>query len=158
MRTAYNGARRGNIMPSAIYCTEEIEGFYESLLQPQERIMKSASNRERLVGSTGFSALMYIDMPVINDNHSPDGNMYFIREKDTKFYAVRDIPQTKEVGVAAKQMDPSTYAGMKGLGFRATDWQVLDNQTGVSLQIHLGGEYIAWSPRDHAKLTGITSA
>jgi hypothetical protein len=158
MRTAYNEARRGNITPSAIYCTEEIEGFYESLLQPQERIMKSASNRERLVGSTGFSSLMYIGMPVINDNHSVDGNMYFIREKDMNFYSVRDIPQTREVGVAAKQHDPSVYEGMKGLGFRATEWQVLETQTGVSLQIHLGGEMIAWSPRDHAKLTGITSA
>jgi hypothetical protein len=158
MRTAYNGARRGNIMPSAIYCTEEIEGFYESLLQPQERIMKSPTNRERLIGQTGFSALMYIDMPVINDNHAPDEVMYFVREKDMKFYGINQFPETTPISVAAKQHDPSVYEGFKSIGFSATDWQVADGQTAVKMQIHVGGELIAWSPRDHAKLTGITSA
>lgn len=157
MRTAHSGAKRGNIRPSAIYTTEEIFGFYESLLQPQERIQKSGTVKQRLVGGTGYADLFYIDMPIFTDENCPDGIMYMIREKDLTFYAVTDVPDTEPISVAARQVDESVYEGAPGLGFRATDWRMFESQTGYGLNIMLMGELISWAPRSHAKLTGITT-
>lgn len=158
MRTTMNGAKRGTIKPSAGYCNEEVWGFYEALLQPQERIMKTTTE-QRLSGNTGFETLFYIGTPMISDDHATDETLYFIREKEIAFHTVDmgSNPEFSSASPVASQILDSNYDGANSSVFYATDWDLPKNSTGFIMQAGIGGEVITRAPRDHAKLVNITT-
>lgn len=158
MRTTMNGAKRGTKKPTVGYCNEEVWGFYEALLQPQERIMKTTTE-QRLSGNTGFDTLFYIGTPIISDEHATEETLYFLREKMISFHTV-DMAANAEfskLSPASKQIIDSNYEGMNTAVFYASDWELPSTTTGFVMQMGIGGEVITRAPRDHAKLVNITS-
>jgi len=158
MRTTLNGAERNTIKPSAAYSNKEIFGFYEALLQPQERLMKTTTEM-RLSNGTGYETLHYAGIPMIKDEHATDETLYFIREKEIAFYTVdmSSNPEFSSAAAVASQIQDSNYAEGSAPVFSATSWELPKNSTGFIMQVAIGGEVYTRAPRDHSKLVNITT-
>ncbi len=155
MRTLYNAVTSGSQKPSIGYCTEAVFGFYEQLLNPQERIAKDVSMMKNgLVGGTGFSGLFYMGMPILADEKCPDGILYFVNEKFLDWYAL-PIAMTEPIRFKS-QIEGNDYSNVPGLGFSWSGWIKPSNSASVIGHVYLGGELISTNFKRHGKLTGIT--
>lgn len=166
MSSLYNAAARGSQKPTLGLTTEAIFSFYESLLQPQERIakdvsvMKATGNMGKVgqgfVGGTGFTGLFYKGFPILADEKCTSGVLYFVNEDFLDWYAL-PMAMTSPVKYRS-QIEGNDYSEVEGLGFSWSDWIKPTNSASIVGHIYLGGELISANPRMHAKLTGITSA
>lgn len=164
MSTLYNAITSGSQKPTVGLCSEAIFSYYEQLLQPQERVvkdvsmMKSSGNMGKagtgFVGGTGFTGLYYKGFPILADEKSTSGVLYFVNEDFLDFYAL-SMAMTNPVKFRS-QIDGNDYSDVEGLGFSWTDWIVPTNSASVVSHIYLGGELISANPKRHGKLTGIT--
>lgn len=160
MRTLYNAIADATVIPTSSYTTYAVWALYESLLQPQERIMKDVKLAENFKGYTGFKTLEFAGMPVIPDRKCTSGVLFFLNEEFLDFYALPTaIPQFggEPAPVASKLFSGNSYNEVGSLGFSWTGWIKSTNQFAFNSFITLGGNLITDNPRRHGKLTGITS-
>jgi len=161
MRTLYNAIADATVIPTTSYTTYAISALYESLLQPQERIMKDVNLAANFKGYTGFKSLEFAGLPVIADRKCTSGVLFFLNEEYLDFYALPTaIPQFggEPVAVASKLFVGNSYNEVGSLGFSWTGWIKSTNQFAFNSFITLGGNLMTDNPRRHGKLTGITSA
>lgn len=159
MRTLYNAIADATVIPTTAYTTYAAWALYETLLQPQERIMKDVSLASNFKGFTGFKALEFAGLPVIPDRKCTSGYLYFLNEEYLDFYALPTA--LKEFGgepvpVASKLFTGNSYNEVGSLGFSWTGWIKATNQFAFNSFITLGGNLITDNPRRHGVLTGIT--
>ena len=160
MRTLYNAIADATVIPTTSYTTYAISALYESLLQPQERIMKDVNLAANFKGYTGFKSLEFAGLPVIADRKCTSGVLFFLNEEYLDFYALPTaIPQFggEPVAVASKLFTGNSYNEVGSLGFSWTGWIKSTNQFAFNSFITLGGNLITDNPRRHGKLTGITT-
>lgn len=165
MSTLYNAASSGSQTPSLGLCSEAIFSYYEQLLQPQERVVKTVSQFSTqgnmgkagtgLTGGTGFTGLYFKGFPILADEKSTSGVLYFINEDFLDFYAL-PMAKTTPIKYRSQDIDGNDYSSVTGLGFSWSDWVVPTNSASIVGHIYLGGELISANPKRHAKLTGIT--
>lgn len=158
LRTLYNNAKRGSNKPTVAYVDESVFGYYEQLLQPQERINKDASMTKGLKGGTGFTGLAYAGVPVLSDEKATSGVWFFVNEDYLNWYALPfRLPGQNYSPVKFRaEIDGNDYSEVEGLGFSWSGWIVPANAGAVVGHIYLGGQLVSENPRMHAKLTGIT--
>lgn len=160
MRTLYNAISDATIQPTVSYTTYAIWALYESLLQPQERIMKDVNVAANFKGYTGYKAMEFAGLPVLADRKCTSGYLYFLNEEFLDFYALPTaIPQFggESIPVASKLFVGNSYNEVGSLGFSWTGWIKSTNQFAFNSYITLGGQLISADPRRHGVLTGITS-
>lgn len=166
MSTLYNAAASGSQKPTLGLCSETIFALYEQLLQPQERIakdvpmMKSMGNMGKVgtgyIGGTGFTGLFYKGFPVLADEKSTSGVLYFVNEDFLDFYAL-PVAMTEAIKYRSQDIEGNDYSSVEGLGFSWSGWMKSQNSASIVGHVYLGGELISVNPKRHAKLTGITS-
>jgi len=154
MRTSLNAAASGSNRPSLIVCNETIFGYYEQLLQPQERIRKDVSMAKGLKGGTGFVGLDYAGIPVLADEKATSGVMFFLNE-DNLMWASNKVKMTEAIQYAPSMIDGNDYKGAKGLGFSWSGWIRPSNAAAVISHTYLGGNLVTDNPKRHSKITDI---
>ena len=120
MRTLYNAIADATVIPTTSYTTYTVWQLYESLLQPQERIMKDVNIATNFKGYTGFKTLEFAGLPVIPDRKCTSGVLFFLNEEFLDFYALPTaIPQFggEPVPVASKLFVGNSYNEVGSLGF-----------------------------------------
>jgi len=166
MSTLYNAASSGAQKPTIGLTTEAVFSLYEQLLQPQERIakdvsmMKAAGNLGKvgtgMVGGTGFTGLFFKGFPILADEKSTSGVMYFVNEDFIDWYGL-PMAMTEAIKYRSQDIEGNDYSSLEGLGFSWSGWIKPTNSASVVGHIYLGGELISRNFKRHAKLTGITS-
>lgn len=154
MRTSLNAAASGSNRPSLIVCNEAVFGYYEQLLQPQERIQKTTGMSKGLEGGTGFVGLDYAGIPVLADEKATSGTMFFLNE-DNLIWAANPVQMTEAVPYSASMIKDNDYKGVKGLGFSWSGWIKPSNAAAVVGHIYLGGNLMTDNPKRHSKITDI---
>lgn len=160
MRTLHNGISDATVIPTEIVTTYAIGGFYEALLQPQERIMKNVEIAKNFKGFTGFKTLEYIGMPVLLDRKCTSGVLYMLNMEFLDFYGLNTLlPQFggEEVPVKSKLIVGNSYNEIDSLGFTWTGWIKGQNQVAFNSYLILGGDVLTDNPRRHGKMTTVTS-
>jgi hypothetical protein len=158
LRTLYNSVKRGQQKPTVAYCDETVWGYYEQLLQPQERINKDASMVKGLRGGTGFTGLAYSGVPVLADEKATSGVFFFLNEDFLDWYALpfRLPGQNYQPAKFRAEIEGNDYSEVEGLGFSWSGWIVPANAGAAVGHIYMGGNLVSFNPRMHGKLTGIT--
>lgn len=149
--------------PTRIYTDSTGWQLYESLLQPQERIMKTVNLVPSYKGYTGFQALDFAGMSVTFDRKCPTGSLYFLNEDYLNFYALPSSDPVsghngKPTSVASKIMEGNMYNEVGNLGFFWTGFIPLSNAYGFTSFIILAGNLLTDNPRRHGVLTGATTS
>ena len=166
MSTLYNGATSGSVKPTLGVTTEAVFQLYESLLQPQERIVKEMSliktqgNMGKmgtgLYSGTGFTGLYFKGFGVLADEKATTGTLFFLNEDFLDFYALPPLKGTTAIKFRS-QIEGNDYSDVEGLGFSWSDWIKPTNSASFVGHIYLGGELYSTDTKRHAKLTAITS-
>lgn len=158
LRTLYNATKRGSQKPTVAYTDEATWGYYEQLLQPQERINKDASATKGLRSGTGFTGLSYAGIPVLADEKCTSGVWFFLNEDFLDWYALPfQLPGQKMYTPKVRSViEGNDYSEVEGFGFSWSNWILPANQGAAVGHIYLGGQMISTNPRMHGKLTGIT--
>ena len=167
MSTLYNAAASGSQTPTLGLTTEAVFALYEQLLQPQERIAKTVGTMKDSglrglnsgtgnIGGTGFTGLFYKGFPILADEKSTSGILYFVNEDFIDFYAL-PVAKTTPIKYRSQDIEGNDYSDVEGLGFSWSDWVQPTNAAAIVGHIYLGGELVSNNFKRHAKLTGITS-
>jgi len=154
MRTSLNAAKSGSQKPSLIVCDESVYGYYEQLLQPQERIVKNVGLAKGLKGGTGFTGLDYAGIPVLADEKATSGVMFFLNE-DNLFWTANKMKMTEAIQYSPVAITGNDYKGVKGLGFSWSGWIKPANQAAIVGHTYLGGNLMTDNPKRHSKITDI---
>lgn len=155
MRALKNAASSGSQKTTLGVCDESVYGYYEQLLQPQERINKDVSMiKGGLTGGTGFTGLYYDGFPIVKDEKATSGTLFFLDEDFIDFYA---LPMAMTEAVKYKTVtEGNDYGQQLGLGFSFSGWVKPANQAAIIGHVYLGGNMVSFNPKRQAKLTGIT--
>jgi len=154
MATLYTAVSSGSMTPSVFITTEAVWNLYEQLLQPQERITKTAGIMKGVKGGTGFTALEYKGKPVIADEKCTSGYFYALNEDFLDWYA---LPAKGCKPISYKsQIEGNDYDAPLGLGFSWSDWIRPANAYGVVGHIYFGGQFITTNPKRSGVETDIT--
>lgn len=159
LRILYNAIADASVIPTRIFTPYAVWQYYESLLQPTERIMKTVNVAENFKGYTGYEMLLFAGLPVIPDRKATSGYLYMLNDEYLDFYALSmDLSgyDGKPVNVASKILKGNSYDEVDNLGFFWTGLIRSTNQFGFNSFIVLGGNLITDNPRRHGVLTGIT--
>lgn len=158
MRTLLNATSYGSQIPTIGLTTQAIFGFYESLLQPQERITKAASAGpvKGMKGGTGFVGLDYAGIPIIKDQKCTAEVLYLVNENFLDFIALPNTVGGKKKVPMKATIEGNDYSEVTGLGFTWSDWIIPSNADGLIGHIYWGGQFVNVNPRFSGKLTGIT--
>jgi len=78
MRTAFNSASKGNDSPDLILTTQTLYEAYEALLQPNMRY------EDKTAAEGGFQSLVFKGRPIVYDDDTASGVMYFLNSKYLK--------------------------------------------------------------------------
>ena len=110
MSTLYNAAASGSQKPTLGLCTEVIFNLYESLLQPQEQIaknvpmMKATGNIGKagtgFIGGTGFTGLFFKGFPILADEKTTSGVLYFVRKISDAVVSLFTVTSPFSVAIA----------------------------------------------------------
>jgi hypothetical protein len=156
----YNAIADATVVPTEIYTTYEIWALFETLLQPQEHIMKQVSIAPNFKGYSGFDSLMFAGLPVIADRKCTTGYMYFLNTDFIDFHGLKalvaDGMTGKPIKVGGKLFVGNQYEEASNLGFFWTGWIKATTQLAYNSFIVVGGNLVTDNPRRHGKLTGIT--
>lgn len=166
MSTLYNTITSGTQKPTVGICTPAVFSLYESLVQPQERIVKDVSMMKNenkglnsgtgLIGGTGFTGLFFKGFPILADEKANAGNLYFLNEDFLDFYAL-PLAMTEPVKYKTQDIEGNDYSEVEGLGFSWSNWIKPTNSASVIGHVYLGGELICDNPLRQGVLTGCTS-
>jgi len=154
MATLYTAVSSGTHTPTIFVTTEAVWNLYEQLLQPQERITKTAGTIKGMKGGTGFTALEYKGKPIVADEKCTSGYFYALNEDYIEWYA---LPADGCKPVSYKsQIEGNDYDAPVGLGFSWGGWIVPANAFGRIGHIYFGGQFITTNPKRSGVLTGVT--
>lgn len=167
MSTLYNAISSGSVTPTLGLVTEAVYALYESLLQPQERIVKDVPLMKGkvsgglnagtgLIGGTGYTGLYYKGFPILADEKCTSQTMFFLNENFIDWYAL-PMFGTEPVKYKAVDIQGNDYSDVLGMGFSWSGWIKPVNSASVIGHVYLGGELTTDDPKRHGKLTGITS-
>lgn len=165
MRTLYNAIADASVTPTECYTTYEVWALYETLLQPQEKIMKEVNLAPNFKGYTGFDALAFAGIPVMPDRKATSGTLFMLNTDFLDFYGLKTFGGNdasggfggKPVKVGGKLFAGNQYEEAANLGFFWTGWIKAVNQLAYNSFMVLGGNLVTDNPRRHGKLTGITT-
>lgn len=157
MRTLLNNTKSGSQRPTIGLTTEAVFGFYEKLLQTQERISKVASIGpvKGMRGGTGFVGLDYAGIPILADEKATSGVLYFINENFLDLIALPNLEAGKKAVPMKATIEGNDYSSVRGLGFTWSDWIRPSNADGLIGHIYWGGQFVNVNPRFSGKLTAI---
>lgn len=155
MRTLWNAISDPGVSPTVLMTTKAIFGFYEQLLQPQERIYKPVNFSGALKMGTGAGTLEYMGVPVLGDAKCTSGVLYMLNEDFLDFYGL-PMWDAKPAKIANQDIEGNSYESVPGLGFSWGGWVKANNAAAVNGFVYLGGQLISANPGRHGKLTGIT--
>lgn len=167
MSTLYNAITAGTVHPNVGITTEAVFSFYEQLLVPQERIVKTLdmmknnnkglNSQTGLVGGTGFTGLDYKGFPILADEKCTSGVLFFLNEDFLDFYAL-PFPDGNPIPVKGSKSEiiGNDYNNITGFGFTWSGWIKPTNQASYVGHTYLGGQLVSDNPRRQGKLTGIT--
>lgn len=165
MRTLKNAISDATVVPTEVYTTYEIFALYEQLLQPQEKIMKEVNLAPNFKGYTGFDALSFAGLPIMEDRKATSGVMFMLNADFIDFHGLRAFAGGAESGgfagkpvkVGGKLFAGNQYDEAENLGFFWTGFIKATNQLAYNSFMVVGGNLVTDNPRRHGKLTGITS-
>lgn len=154
MGVLWNSATSGSIQPTVAPTTKTVFNLFEQLLIPQERIQKGVTKVKGLESGTGYTALSYKGVPVMQDEKCTSGVFMFINENFLDWYGMKHW-DAEPVSYKAT-IEGNDYSDVKGLGFSWSGWIKPANADAVIGHTYFGGQLISENPKRHAKLTGIT--
>ena len=168
MSTLYNAITSGAQKPTLGLCSETVFSLYESLLQPQERVVKDVSivreggnmgkeSSQGLIGGTGYVGLYFKGFPVLADEKATSGVLFFINEDYLNWYALPMTMNAEPIKYKSVDIAGNDYSDVMGLGFSWSGWIKPANQASVIGHTYLGGDLLTDNPKRHGKLTGISS-
>lgn len=157
MATLYSAVASGAQKPTLGLCREAVANFYETLLQPQERISKDvAMIKGGTVGGTGFTGYFYKGFPILSDEKATADTLFFVNEDYIDWYGL-PVALTEPIKFKSQDIQGNDYSSLQGLGFSWSGWIKPSNSASVVGHIYLGGELTTSNPKRHGKLTGVTS-
>lgn len=159
MRTLSNAISDASVTPNEVYTDYASWALFETLLQPQEKIMKEVNLAPNFKGYTGFDALAFAGMPVMPDRKATAGTMFMLNTDFIDFYGLKALVAEgmagKPVKVGGKLFTGNQYEEAENLGFFWTGWIKAVNQLAYNSFMVVGGNLVTDNPRRHGKLTGI---
>jgi hypothetical protein len=129
MRTCWNNASEGSIMPHGVFSTYDIFQFYEGSLQPQERFTQTD------VANGGFQQLAFKAAPFFPDPKCNSGELYMLHF-GTKGYAM--------------------YV-LEGADFMADDFHPVENQEARISKLRWKGTPVIGDRRFMNKMISVTA-
>jgi hypothetical protein len=128
MRAEFVKCRDGNDQPTIIITTDQVEGFYNSLLTDIQRINNASK------GEAGYKMLEFMGVPIHVDGNVTANHLYFINEKYCKMWYMNGARFTTKNPVAPQNEWSSTdsifFVGAFAIT-RSDRQGVLTNVTGV---------------------------
>lgn len=156
LSTLMSAVGSGSQKPTLGLTTETVWNLIETLIAPQDRIVKDISvMRNGVTGGSGYTAIFHRGTPIIADEKCTSGVFFWLNEDYLDFYAL-PMALTKPIKYR-NQIKGNDYSKVEGLGFSWSDWIKPSNSASVVSHIYLGGELATFNPKRHGKLTGITS-
>lgn len=168
MATLYSAVTSGSQKPTLGVTTETVFNLYESLLEPQMRIVKSVPLMKSAGGSmgkvddaefvvgTGATGLYYKGFPIVADEKCTSGSLFFLNENFLQWYSL-PVYDTMPIKYSPVEIVGNDYEGDLGMGFSWTDWIKPTNAAAYVSHIYVGGDLVCDNPKRQGKLTGITS-
>lgn len=167
MSTLYNTITSGTQKPNLGICTPAVFALYEALLQPQERVVKDVSMMKNdnkglnsgtgLIGGTGYTGLFYKGFPILADEKSTTGSLFFLNDEFLDFYAL-PLATTEAVKYKSQDIQGNDYSEVEGLGFSWSNWIKPTNSASIIGHVYLGGEFLSQNPLRQGVLTGNTTS
>lgn len=156
LSTLHSAVTSGSQKPTLGLTTEAIWNLIETLINPQERIVKDvATIKGGITGGSGFTAIFYRGTPIVADEKCTSGVFFWLNEEWIDFYAL-PVALTTPVKFRSQDIKGNDYSAVQGLGFSWSDWIKPSNSASVVGHVYLGGELVTFNPKRHGKLTGIT--
>lgn len=156
LSTLHSAAMSGSQKPTVGLCDETVWNLIESLIAPQERIIKDEPMvRKGVVGGDGFTALFYRGVPILADEKMTTQRFYWLNEDWLDFYAL-PVALTEPVKFRSQDIKGNDYSNVQGLGFSWSGWIKPSNSASVVGHIYLGGNLVTFNPKRHGRLTAIT--
>lgn len=157
MVTLWNAVSDGSQEPTVLISDRSVQSFYEQLLAPQERYVKSDGiKKEGLSGQAGYMTLAFKGVPFVADRKATSGVLFMLNEDYLDFFGApfamaKPVKAMKSAEIKGNDYGPS-------LGFSFSDWVQPINQAAIVSRIYIYGQLISANFRRHGKLTGVTSA
>lgn len=156
LSTLHSAVTSGAQKPTIGITTEAVWDFIESLIAPQERIIKDEPMvRKGLTGGSGFTALFYRGVPILADEKATSQYFFWLNEDYIEWYGL-PVFMTEAIKFRSQDIKGNDYSNVTGLGFSWSGWIKPSNSASVVGHIYLGGELVTWNPKRHGRLTGIT--
>lgn len=157
LSTLHSDVMSGSIKPTLGLADETVWDLIESLIAPQERILKDEPLvRRGIAGGSGFTALFYRGVPIIADEKMTAQRFYWVNEDWVEWYAL-PVAMTEPIKFRSQSIKGNDYSNVQGLGFSWSGWIKPSNSASVVGHIYLGGNLVTFNPKRHGRLTGITS-
>jgi hypothetical protein len=147
----------GSIKPTLGISNETVWNLIETLIAPQERIVKDIPMiKGGVTGGSGFIALFYRGTPIVADEKATAQTFFWLNEDFLDFSAL-PVAMTNPAKFRSQSIEGNDYSSVEGLGFSWSDWIKPSNSASVVGHVYLGGELWTSDPKRHGKLTGISS-
>ncbi len=164
MRTLYNAISDAEVQPTESFTDYPTWALYETLLQPQERIVKEVNPSPNFKGYTGYSSLMFAGLPITPDRKATTGYLYMLNMDALNFYTLDMLGGLDKGGysgekakVGSKLFTSSQYSSDENFGFFWTGFIHATNALAWNSFIVVAGNLVSANPRRHGVLTGITT-
>ena len=155
--TLFSAVASGSVKPTIGLCDETVWNLVESLISPQERILKDEPTVRRGVqGGGGFTAIYWRGVPIVADEKCTTQRFYWLNEDFVDWYGI-SLATTVPIKYRSQDIKGNDYSSLEGLGFSWSDWIKLTNSASIVGHIYLGGELVTTNPKRHGRLTSITS-
>ncbi len=163
MRTLWNAIADGEVQPNESFTDYTTWALYESLLQPQERIMKDINPAPNFKGYTGYQSLMFAGLPITPDRKCTSGTMYMLNMDFLNFFTLDMMGglskggySGEKVKVGSKLFQGSQYSADENFGFFWTGFIHATNALAWNSFIVVAGNLVSANPRRQGSLTDIT--
>ena len=131
LSTLHSAVTSGSQKPTLGVCDETVWNLIESLIAPQERIVKDEPMvRKGLAGGSGFTALFYRGVPIVADEKMTASRFYWLNEDWLEFYAL-PVALTSPIKFRSQDIKGNDYSNVQGLGFSWSEWIKPSNSASV---------------------------
>lgn len=154
--TLYDAVSSGSQVPTVALTTKAVFSLYESLLEPQARIMKPVElvKGKRHYGA-GAMTLDYRGVPILADEKATAGEFIFLNEDYIDWYGLT-MPMAKSMSLKTPDVEGNDYNTTSDTGFSWSDWTKATNAAAITSFIYSAGDFWTSNPKRHGKLTAIT--
>lgn len=157
LSTLHSAVTSGSQKPTIGLCDETVWNLIETLIAPQERIIKDIPMiRNGITGGSGFTAIFYRGVPIVADEKCTTQRFYWLNEDWIEWYAL-PVAMTEPIKFRSQDIKGNDYSNVQGLGMSWSGWIKPSNSASVVGHIYLGGQLVTWNPKRHGRLTGITT-